>query len=278
MLLVWLLARTFWLLVPRDEGLEPAFRPGRGHGQRPAGHLDLQMASFRQCATAPAGAEQCPGNHLEPEPARHPRRCRPAQGIAVIADAQGVERAWRAGEEISVGVSLDEVYSDRVVLLHDGVQEVLTLTRDEQLGPSRTASDRQRGGAPLRNTAPRRRVRERSRISRRSTCRRDRSNWQQTMDKVGGSPAELARNVRVDPVIDNGAHRRRAGFRRQRRCRACWPGSACGPATSSPRSTACRSIRWRAASRSSKACVMPTACASPSPAMGMPAEISVQLR
>ena len=29
-------------------------------------------------------------------------------------------------------------------------------------------------------------------------------DWQKTMDKIGGNPAELARNVRIDPVINNG--------------------------------------------------------------------------
>ncbi|MBL0222531.1 MAG: hypothetical protein IPQ17_07315 [Xanthomonadales bacterium] len=78
----------------------------------------------------------------------------PRSGIAVIADAQGNERAWRVGEEIVAGVILDEVHSDRVVLKHDGVQEILALARDEAAERVAPIPPDQRGGKSLRNAAP----------------------------------------------------------------------------------------------------------------------------
>ncbi len=46
-------------------------------------------------------------------------------------------------------------------------------------------------------------------------------DWQKTMDKIGGGdPAELAKNVRIDPVIEQRPDRGRARIRRQWRCGA----------------------------------------------------------
>ncbi len=59
----------------------------------------------------------------------------PAAGIAVIGDGERGERAYRAGEALGGGVKLARVYPDHVVLLHEGVEETLTLTRDRNLAP-----------------------------------------------------------------------------------------------------------------------------------------------
>ena len=203
LLLVWLLARTFWMLVPRDEGLAGvSARAVVTAGDRPA----ISIAKWHLFGNAPQRLptqSNAPATTLNLSLRGTLADADPHQGIAVIADAQGVERAWRAGEQISVGVSLDEVYADRVVLLHDGVQEVLNLSRDEQTGRVAPLPMDQRGGAPLRNTAP---APGPGAITNFAPINVPQGsiNWQQAMDKVGGSPAEMARNVRVDPVIDNG--------------------------------------------------------------------------
>lgn len=204
LLLVWLLARTFWMLVPRDEGLTGVSAQAVvTASDRPA----ISIAKWHLFGNAPqrlpAAQGNAPATTLNLSLRGTLADADPHQGIAVIADAQGGERAWRAGEQISIGVSVDEVYADRVVLLHDGVQEVLTLSRDEQTGRVAPLPTDQRGGAPLRNTAP---APGPGAITNFAPINVPQGsiNWQQAMDKVGGSPAELARNVRVDPVIDNG--------------------------------------------------------------------------
>jgi general secretion pathway protein C len=51
----------------------------------------------------------------------------PLAGMAVIADESGVERAYRSGESVPGGATLQEIYPDRVILQHEGVSETLNL-------------------------------------------------------------------------------------------------------------------------------------------------------
>ena len=136
LILLWLLARTFWLLVPTDDGL--ATRPLQATTAASAApgvsvskwHLfgtPLQQQSLQRNAPTTTLNLSLRGTLADADP---------RSGIAVIADAQGNERAWRVGEEIVAGVILDEVHSDRVVLKHDGVQEILALARDEAAMPA----------------------------------------------------------------------------------------------------------------------------------------------
>jgi general secretion pathway protein C len=198
-----LLARTFWLLVPSDEGFGAlSTMPASASGNSPS----VSISKWHLFGNAPQQARalrNAPTTTLNMSLRGTLADADPKRGIAVIADAQGVERAWRAGEQIAVGVALDEVHADRVVLLHDGVQEVLTLLRDEPSDRVAPIPDNQRGGSPLRNTstpATPGAVNAYAPLS----LPQGSVNWQQAMDKVGGSPAEVARNVRIDPVMDNG--------------------------------------------------------------------------
>jgi general secretion pathway protein C len=202
-LLVWLLARMFWLLVPGDDGLAGApSRAMASASDAPA----ISISKWHLFGNAPqqlAAQRNAPATTLNLSLRGTLADADPHSGIAVIADAQGVERAWRVGEEISVGVKLDEVHADRVVLLHDGVQEVLTLVRDEPAERVQPIPPGLRGGAAPRNTSAKPEPGAVSQFVPLSLPQGS-LDWQQTMDKVGGSPAEVARNVRVDPVLDNG--------------------------------------------------------------------------
>lgn len=203
MLLVWLLARTFWLLVPGDDGTAGKPLPATAAaGDAPA----ISISKWHLFGNAPqqlAARRNAPATTLSLSLRGTLADADPRRGIAVIADAQGAERAWRVGEEISSGVTLDEVHADRVVLLHDGVKEVLALVRDEPAERVQPIPQALRGGTPPRNTAAAAPTGEVSRFVPLSLPQGS-LDWQQTMDKVGGSPAEVARNVRVDPVLDNG--------------------------------------------------------------------------
>ena len=205
LILLWLLARTFWLLVPADDGLATApLRAATTASAAPGVSVSkwhlfgnaLQQQSLQRNAPATTLDLNLRGTLADADP---------HSGIAVIADAQGIERAWRTGEEIAAGVTLDEVHSDRVVLRHDGVQEILVLVRDEAAERVAPIPPDQRGGKSLRNTAPG------SATSPGALpafappqLAHGALDWQKTMDKIGGNPAELASNVRIDPVINNG--------------------------------------------------------------------------
>ncbi|MEO8672028.1 MAG: type II secretion system protein GspC [Tahibacter sp.] len=64
----------------------------------------------------------------------------PTIGMAVIFEAGAGERAYRVGEDLPGGARLDAVYPDRVVILHEGVQETLALPFDQPSAPVTAAS------------------------------------------------------------------------------------------------------------------------------------------
>src|SRR5690606_966259 len=127
----WLLARVFWSVLPAEDVATVAVPRSAVSGESAATiavskwHLfgaAPQHASNSRNVPATTLALRLRGTLADPDPRR---------GIAVIADDQGNERAWRVGDEIVPGVTLDEVHADRVVLLHVGVPEILPLVRDE---------------------------------------------------------------------------------------------------------------------------------------------------
>lgn len=205
LILLWLLARTFWLLVPGDDGLAS----GPLHSATVASATPgVSVSKWHLFGNAPQQAtmlRNAPETTLSLSLRGTLADADPRNGIAVIADAQGVERAWRAGEEIAAGVILDEVYADRVVLKHDGVQEILALSRDEANERVAPIPADQRGGKSLRNTSPGPANSPGAiPIFAPPQLANGALDWQKTIDKIGGSPADLASNVRIDPVITNG--------------------------------------------------------------------------
>ena len=59
----------------------------------------------------------------------------PARARAIIAQAGGAERSYRVGDEIGPGVTLSEIYPDRVILERNGRYETLRLPRERMAGP-----------------------------------------------------------------------------------------------------------------------------------------------
>jgi general secretion pathway protein C len=205
LLLIWLLARTFWLLVPAEDGLGSATMRNASVASAAPGVSISKWHLFGNGAQQQALQRNAPATTLTLSLRGTLADADPHSGLAVIADEQGVERAWRVGEEISAGVTLDEVYADRVVLKHDGAQEVLALARDDAAERVAPIPADQRGGRPLRNTAPG----PAGNVGSLGTfvapqLAHGALDWQKTMEKIGGSPADLASNVRINPVMNNG--------------------------------------------------------------------------
>lgn len=202
-ILVWLLARTFWLLVPGDDGTNDVpLRAAAVATSAPTLSIS-KWHLFGNATNSAAARRDAPATTLNLSLRGTLADADPHSGLAVIANEQGVERAWRVGEEIAPGVTLDEVHADRVVLLHDGTQEVLNLPRDEPSQAVAPIPPGMRGGASPRNTTP---VAAAGAIAsfEPPSLAHGAVDWQQAMEKIGSSPAEVARNVRIDPVISNG--------------------------------------------------------------------------
>lgn len=209
-ILFWLAARTFWLLLAGDE-LPASAAASQVQVSSTTQPVSVSKWHLFGSPTQPvANARTASATTLALSLRGTLADANPKSGMAVIADEQGVERAWRVGDPILPGVTLDEVYSDRVVLLHEGVQEVLPLMRDET--PSERVASipaSARGGAGLRNTAPASSVAPAMTFTPPQLAHGS-MDWQKTMDNIAGGPgnaanlANAAKNVRIEPVIDNG--------------------------------------------------------------------------
>lgn len=202
--LLWMLARTFWLLVPAGEesGSVPARATANASGNSPA--MSIAKWHLFGAANPQARASQsAAATTLDLTLRGTLADADPKRGMAVIANAQGEERVWQVGEEVTPGATLDEVHADRVVLLHGGVREELRLPRDQAAARVAPLPTGQRNGFAPRNTAmdatpgavtsfepPR--------------MAQGALDWQKTMESIGGSPADVARNVRIEPVLNDG--------------------------------------------------------------------------
>lgn len=204
LVLVWMLASTFWLLVPGDDGMAGgAPREMTVASSAPT----ISIAKWHLFGNAPQYLDtrrNAPTTTLSLSLRGTLADADAHTGMAVITDEQGVERAWRVGEEITPGVTLEEVHSDRVVILHAGTQEVLELLRNEPSAPVEPIPAAMRGGATARNTAPADNSLgitsfEPPKLPQGSL------DWQKTVENVaGGDAIEMAKNVRIDPVIADG--------------------------------------------------------------------------
>jgi general secretion pathway protein C len=206
---VWLLARLIWLLVPRGDALLEggSMHVASGGGPAPA----QSIAKWHLFGNTPPIAGSGPG-----APAttlgmilRGTLADRdPAAGIAVISEGERGERAYRAGEAIAGGVKLARVYPDHVVLLHEGVEETLTLTRDRNFAPGDIVRPPTAGDArnpTAKNTPASIAAANAAAASAAATgTARAPADWQQTVDRLRQNPDELTKRVQIVPVVDGG--------------------------------------------------------------------------
>jgi general secretion pathway protein C len=206
-LAVWLLVRLVWLLVPRgDAALDAsAARVGATAGAAPAQSV-AKWHLFGNTPGATSGANatvSTTGMVLRGTLADRD----PAAGIAVISGGggDGSERAFRAGEAVAGGIKLARVYPDRVILLRDGSEETLALTRDRNLEPGNVV--RQRTPGDTRTSSASAGKSQGNAASANATAPRTTQappDWQQTVDRLRQNPDELAKRVQIVPVLDGG--------------------------------------------------------------------------
>jgi general secretion pathway protein C len=198
---LWLLARLLWLALPQadDEVGTVVAAPATPAPPPPSiakWHLfgNPQTVSLAQLArNAPATTLKLTlrGTLALPDP---------RQGIAVIADEHGGERAYKVGEEVNGGARLSEVYTDHVVLTHEGAAETLTLPRPEEHAPELPAANQRNlgtaGGAAKTAAAPLNYVPP--------AIDHGALDWSRAQQQLQLDPAELARQVHIEPVFENG--------------------------------------------------------------------------
>ena len=121
----------------------------------------------------------------------------PTQGIAMIADEHGAESAYKVGEEVTDRAKLAEVYTDHVVLTHEGVSETLNLPRPEEhaVAPetnlrNTAASNGKASSIPPTYVPPQ--------------MATGAVDWNKAARDMKLDPTKLAQQVHIDPVFQNG--------------------------------------------------------------------------
>lgn len=127
----------------------------------------------------------------------------PKAGLAVVAGADGNERAFRVGEEVVSGVRLAAVYPDRIVLSRGGAEETLRLPRERNLAPAdvvRPAASPKNPYMPrIASAAP-----AAATAGAAAQAVKVTSEAQQTLARLRQNPDELLKRLPVAPVLDGG--------------------------------------------------------------------------
>ncbi|MEO5561160.1 MAG: type II secretion system protein N [Dokdonella sp.] len=209
---LWLLVRLLWSVVPRgDEAFSSA--PVRAEAAA-AGTLPAQSIArwhlFGNSPLRPGAGAGAPATTLSLILRGTLAENDPKAGIALIADPQNGERSIRVGEEVVPGARLSAVYSDRIVLEHEGAEEILKLPRDSNLAPADVvpltpakASSRTGPNASAAANLPVGFIPSAAVPASGANVKAP-ADWQQTVARLRQNPDELARRVQVVPVLDGG--------------------------------------------------------------------------
>lgn len=203
-LALWLFVRLVWQLLPHGDAASG------GNRAQPAGTVAVSaparsIASWHLFGETPqrpgsGGAASTLALILRGTVADGD----PKAGLAVVAGADGAERAYRVGEEVVSGVRLAAVYPDRIVLSRAGAEETLRLPRERTLAPA----DAVRSAAPGANaraprsangatTAP-------AAPAGTAPVVKPSAEAQQTLAQLRRNPDELIKRVPMVPVLDGG--------------------------------------------------------------------------
>jgi general secretion pathway protein C len=201
-LAAWLLAHLVWQFLPRGDAGAGAAVPS---GAVPAAAPARPIASwhlFGQAPPRPGAAGAGTATTLSLILRGTVADADAKAGVAVVADMNGGERAYRVGQELAPGARLAGVYPDRIVVERGGVQETLRLARDRNLAPAdvvratpATASSRAPASRPAAAAAP-------TAPAQKAAQADAPKDWQQTVARLRQNPDELMRRVPVVPVLD----------------------------------------------------------------------------
>lgn len=125
-------------------------------------------------------------------------------GFAMIADAGGQQQAYRVGDSLPGGARVQHIHPDRVVIRHDGQDQNLRLpwqdTAAALLPSARPGAGNAAAGAGGDN-AP---IRTGTASAPVAVAGLETVDWSAVQNQLNIDPAELARQVRVQPVQEGG--------------------------------------------------------------------------
>ena len=209
-LCVWLLVRLLWLALPRADvaGDLAAVAP-----RAPAAAAAQSIAKWHlfgnpQSVNLAQFARNAPTTTLKLALRGTLALADPKQGIAMIADEQGNERGYNVGDDVA-GAKLTEIYTDHVVLSHEGVSETLQLPRPETHAPEMPEANRQNLASAQQGKVSSVPPASVPLTSVPSTyvppqMAHGALDWSQAQKHLQIDPAELAKQIHVEPVFENG--------------------------------------------------------------------------
>ena len=196
---LWLIVRMAWLLLPQGDvaaASAPLAAPAPAATLQSVAKWHLfgnpqSIAVLRRAQDAPATTLKLTlrGTLAVPDP---------KDGIAMIEDEHGGERAYKVGQKVGDNAKLAQVYTDHVVLDHAGAAETLNLPQPDQHAPSMpvanqtnlaTASGTRASSLPPNYAPPQ---------------LGSGVDWSAAQKKLRLDPAQLAREVHVEPVFVGG--------------------------------------------------------------------------
>jgi len=203
-LCVWLLVRLAWLLVPQDDdatAAAPALAPATATA--PAQSVAKWHLFGNSQGVLLAQAARASATTLKLTLRGTLALADASQGIAMIEDEHGAERAYRVGEEVA-GAKLAEVYTDHVILSHEGASETLNLPQPEAHAPempqTNTGNPKQQVGsapAPHASSIP-------PNYEPPQMAHGAAADWSKMQKGLRMDANEVARQVHIEPVYENG--------------------------------------------------------------------------
>ena len=202
---LWLLVRLLWLALPRPDvaGDLGAVAPRAPTVAAAQSIAKWHLFGNPQSVNLAQFARNTPATTLKLALRGTLALADPKQGIAMIADEQGNERGYNVGDDVA-GAKLTEIYTDHVVLSHEGVSETLQLPRPETHAPDLAEGNRQNlasaQSGKVSSVPP---------TSVPSTyvppqMTHGALDWSQAQKQLQIDPIELAKQIHVEPVFESG--------------------------------------------------------------------------
>jgi general secretion pathway protein C len=196
---LWLIVRLVWLLVPQGEAGVASAPTTNAPAPPPLQSVaKWHLFGNPQTITVLQHMRDAPATTLKLTLRGTLAMDDAHAGIAMIEDEHGGERAYKVGEVVDGKAKLAAVYADHVVLDHEGVAETLSLPRAEShvastpagavRGSAATAGNHASSVPP--NFAP-------PQVG-------GNINWSAAQKTLRMDPAEIARQVHVEPVFIGG--------------------------------------------------------------------------
>jgi len=199
---LWLLVRLAWLLVPQPDETATVAPPAAASSATPTQSVAKWHLFGNPQSVLLAQAARTPTTTLKLTLRGTLALSDATQGIAMIEDEHGAESAYKVGDEVA-GAKVAEVYADHVVLSHEGVSETLNLPQPEAHAPVAEAAARN-GAAPVASSNPGKGNGAAPIFVAPTMAHGAAGDWNRLQSSLRMDPTELAKQVHVEPVYENG--------------------------------------------------------------------------